>query len=642
MKINTFCFIVFTFLILNMPLLSQSFSGVNVNYVFMIDKSKSMIGIDGPADIFDFVKETINNFITELNSGNVYIFPFSAGLHKDEIRSFSINKSPQDNEKIKKYVNGLVADGKDTWIYDSFESIVDNITPQINENRDGPNYIIYYIYTDGIDTQNKYNMQKLCDDFLAQKIEHKWLYYTTLGIELDTVGKQLNDKEKVIVEQHKNDKTILDQYSDDNIFTISEAKEKISPIQIVLVGLQKINFGNLKKGFQNTASVTRDFEIPLQFNLSKNINNIDLVIKSDLVQLDGNGAVASVGPANVKLDEFIPLTLTIHNANNISKEGKFGGKIRIGSNDATVDILQNELEYYFFWEDVRKVEINSNSIADSILNIELTPDVKQTEIYNFELVFSKNARNNNSKLNVKVIQRDKNKSNLVKLGGVAINNNNVAEATISSEENELKITFKENEEIEPGEYYGDIFFSSDDLELNGSLLKEKPNIYNAKYIGWKLIVKSRPIPSLYKILTLILLIFLFLFAGYKYYLFKLPKLEGSLSVKEDRSEEFIIDLSREDGKTRREGLLIGRESANYLSHLNSQIVVLPKRIKGKLKMQINVKEGIVKLNGDPTVSEYIYDSDKITIDEPGKSVVIIYSNFKNERPQTDNDDFETI
>lgn len=147
------------------------------NHILIIDKTGSMIGVNGSPNIWAKVKKTIVDYITNVEVGDkITIYTYHEFV--DPVSIYDIDTKSEIDSAIA-FVNALKADGKYTCSYKSLSEIFAQEGETSNEIR------IFQVYTDGQDTGTDRcgggTAQAAIKRFEMNNGDYDFLFYVTLG-----------------------------------------------------------------------------------------------------------------------------------------------------------------------------------------------------------------------------------------------------------------------------------------------------------------------------------------------------------------------------------------------------------------------------------------------------------------------------
>nr|WP_281377065.1 vWA domain-containing protein [Deinobacterium chartae] len=143
-------------------------------FIFLIDLSKSMVGVGGSPNIFPRVQRELQRFARTLPEGTeVRLITFDAGPTSD--RSFTL---PGELDRYLAHVRSLRATGTRTYINRTLKQTVMALRP------DERTATLLYLFTDGRDNDSQTRLQDFTRIYQLQRGPHDWLYYLTLGIDV--------------------------------------------------------------------------------------------------------------------------------------------------------------------------------------------------------------------------------------------------------------------------------------------------------------------------------------------------------------------------------------------------------------------------------------------------------------------------
>jgi hypothetical protein len=169
---------------------TASSPGVNpvYDYALLIDISRSMSGGGGNQNIFPEVKSAIVDYLRSIPAGaNIRIIPFSGQIDEGNILSVTLN-TDEDRQKAVDYVDGLVANGQGTWIYDAVGTALDALK-QMQGSDDNAHIQSLLLYTDGQGNgPNDRPVSTLVDRLKVARSDQQYLYVKYIALGTDVPG----------------------------------------------------------------------------------------------------------------------------------------------------------------------------------------------------------------------------------------------------------------------------------------------------------------------------------------------------------------------------------------------------------------------------------------------------------------------
>lgn len=149
--------------------------------VFVLDTSGSMQGKgDGKADIFEKVKKSIRNYVKSADPDVIELIAFDSGVRQTKSYAW-----PSDAKRFEQELADLKADGNNTYLYRSLQSV---LTPLTSPDQYVTNV---FVLTDGIDNDpDKRNTAKAALDAFQQRGALDTLSYIALGTEIPEAARQ--------------------------------------------------------------------------------------------------------------------------------------------------------------------------------------------------------------------------------------------------------------------------------------------------------------------------------------------------------------------------------------------------------------------------------------------------------------------
>lgn len=300
-----------------------------VDYVFLVDVSKSMNGFGGSPVIFPQVKERLKERIRQLGEQQTIIIqPFADGLLPG--RRFTM-RGEADRQAALAFVDGLRADGTNTYIYASLLSTFQDYSVFRGDRTN--RVAAVFVYTDGEDNgPGKQSMADMVRQFGLRRQPYDHLYYLTLGLGLPEADALALDAAEYATHDE------------------SPQGEVRNPV-IIEVRYPSLDFGNLQ-----TAPDTRmeqrfrvRGELPPNFSL-----HLSTVFPEMQLQ---HGPAAEVAPESVAPTAPVHFGLQLVNARNLEPR-RYEGYIRFQSPDPGILVIPSSIPAYFAYEPPRFVAVS--------------------------------------------------------------------------------------------------------------------------------------------------------------------------------------------------------------------------------------------------------------------------------------------
>lgn len=144
-------------------------------FVFVVDTSGSMVGkgTGSRANILPSVKRELLRFVDKAPAASdVEVVTFDEGPKLR--RQF---RMPEDRQGFRAFVQGLKAEGQNTWVYRSLDQVI-----RRPKSRDAATNI--YVLTDGEDNDptRGVGIRGIVERYELDRGAYDWLYYITLGL----------------------------------------------------------------------------------------------------------------------------------------------------------------------------------------------------------------------------------------------------------------------------------------------------------------------------------------------------------------------------------------------------------------------------------------------------------------------------
>lgn len=590
------------FLILITILLSQFFfistqkinaqaSKLKFNYVFIVDISGSMEGKpegSGNEKIFSRLKEVLKDFINEVDNATVFFYPFSGSVDYSQSKKFDI-KSSSTKKDANEYIDGLIANGNTTHIYDSFIEVIKktNIYKQENNEPGEKQITLYYLYTDGKNEGGSGNMQELIDQYKLEPGNDQWIFYTTLGVEASL-----------------NDQTLIKDNKSENIRYIPEPKGKVSPIRLFQPVIPIFNFGNLKKTNQSSRvelfTLTGKKELP---------PDLKVKIILEIKDLHALGAGAKIIP-----DEFVPskeqtFTLQLVNTENI-KDGFYEDTLYFEPTEDFLYVIPNKIPVKFSYTPESTIILEPLSGESFMLNFEDITPQKKFDQKSISVNYNDQAVKSNEIFSVKYEAESNNPSDVILGQDIIINDISQNSVNIDSKSKELLVKVIYSDRLKEGYYKGKLLIEGSGVIFTGDTdgldsLKNNPSVKTIEIV-FKI---NNPWPIWIKIIIIfiaILLLSLILWFGF---------LKRKKFMVFDAGELQIQILDSPAQTVRLNGL-----TACYIGFPNQVQSPLSKIFKGKVLNVLdssNVKVTLKPERKDNIVwTKIIYDRNNVEVQRP--------------------------
>lgn len=299
-----------------------------VDYVFLVDVSKSMNGFGGTPVIFPQVKERLKERIRQLGEQQTIIIqPFADGLLPG--RRFTMREDA-DRQAALAFVDALSADGNNTYIYTSLLSTFRDYSVFRGDRTN--RVAAVFVYTDGEDNgPGNQSMADMVRQFGLRRQPYDHLYYLTLGVKLPEADAAALDAAEYATHDES-------------------PRGKVRNPVIIEVRYPSLDFGNLQ-----TAPDTRmEQRFRLRGALPPNFRlHLSTVFPAMREQ---NGPAAEVAPESVAPTAPVQFGLQLVNARNLEPR-RYEGYIRFQSPDPGILVIPSSIPAYFAYEPPRFVTV---------------------------------------------------------------------------------------------------------------------------------------------------------------------------------------------------------------------------------------------------------------------------------------------
>lgn len=147
-------------------------------YCIVLDKTLSMVGIDGTKQGTTNIWEDVQNYCCGMIDGFapssiVLFYTFDKELFGPDV--FEI-RGEAEKTAIKEKVLSVKVDGKYTWIAPNLDKVIKDVYQRYH-----PDYnIMIYLLTDGIEEKQPCDIQNVISDYEGYKGDYRHLYYVDL------------------------------------------------------------------------------------------------------------------------------------------------------------------------------------------------------------------------------------------------------------------------------------------------------------------------------------------------------------------------------------------------------------------------------------------------------------------------------
>lgn len=578
--------------------------GPVLDHVFLLDTSGSMEGEppgSGNTIIFPEVKKVIKKFLKGRKPGeNIFVYPFDEGIHDSE--KFEIREE-DDISRAQNYIDGLEANGPNTWVYRSLRDAIDRITDFPEENH----VVTIYLYTDGLDNDptRQYSMRDIMAHFNLKRREHDWLYYCTLGVELPPAEKETLEESE-------------------NVTWVKTPTGEVDPIYLIKTKLPVLDYGNLMETDESVR--TEVFVIDNKEELPSDLN---MNVRVDFPKLENLGVGVIVKPSSFSPKEEVELALSLRNREYFGEDGygEYEGMFILSTSSPSVKVIPNKIRVKFTYEPEAIVKISPAHDEEFPINFGKLDVFREKTLITEEegIVLDYNAQAVRKGGNLKIYAKSssKNPSLLTYSKNLIINNEKSEYVMISPPAQEVVFKLVADKNLKAGRYEGTLNFESADFTITGEGLESKQDKPGVPFVIWNFTISKPPLPLWKKILFGIIGLLVLCVIGIVVYCAvtgnPIPRprrkaviSEGtSLEVrdpKERRGEQINLSGERE--------VEMG-QSGEYFQDANVSFTIKAVREQGKDFMLLSVKSGEVYLKKlrereeNAFFEERIFDGDAI-------------------------------
>lgn len=406
--------------------------------------------------------------------------PFSAGL--TDFQSFEV---ASEKQAALDYVENIEANGLQTHVYRAVGDAFHRYRA-ISENSD--RIAVLLVYTDGKDNSpGSVNMGDVVQQFGLERREHDWLYYSTLGVDLDAADRRALEGSGIST------------YNNNPAGTVA-------PIKIVQPRYGLLDFGNLKQGGLETRT--------LRFNTSAGLPRdvqIQVEARFDSLQRQAVYAVLEPSSFNPRAEEGVKLTLALENGT--PAEGQYAGTLRLSSTDPSVLIVPSTVALRFRNEEAAIVKVGLAGGGTPPLALG-TADPYRSEGRGPEIAFNltPNARAQ-SQGGTFIVRFEPDTDNPAALpeGAILVNGQPLVQGRREvslAEGNELRLQAHLSEPIPEGGYSGTFYLENGTVEVDASDLggREMPLAFDVPSEPWSLVDWLLLLLALLAALTLLALV----------------------------------------------------------------------------------------------------------------------------------------
>jgi hypothetical protein len=256
----------------------------NIDWVLVIDTSKSMVGAGGAENIFTKVQEVVvNDFIKKANKGDSIAIIAFGDNPPLVIPSAPIISERSKNDLITA-VRNLKAEGTKTYTGDAVEAALDRIQDLKAEYKDQNRKAALLLFTDGNEEHDPQKPSKYLEDIPISKIKDTSPY--TYIVWLNKKSKPSNELQKFV---DKFDRGRIVQYTPSEISNIhDDFVDNILPPQVTIrptsLDLAEIEPGATYEGTV-IVNTTRNTTLKLALNGVKS-DEVVLISPSKAINLE--------------------------------------------------------------------------------------------------------------------------------------------------------------------------------------------------------------------------------------------------------------------------------------------------------------------------------------------------------------------
>lgn len=166
----------------------------NIDWIFVLDTSKSMIGADGSKNIFGDVKRTLVNFVGKTSDGDsVTLYTFAN--ETDTTRGTQLISGDQDRRNLSEKINAIQADGTRTHTGEALQKAFE-LAGRLRKNpgADARTISIVLLSDGKEDTRGLSNVVSIPSNLKLIPEDPPYLFYVSLGEPepaIDDIGKQM-------------------------------------------------------------------------------------------------------------------------------------------------------------------------------------------------------------------------------------------------------------------------------------------------------------------------------------------------------------------------------------------------------------------------------------------------------------------
>lgn len=435
-------------------------SEIVVDYVILVDVSRSMTGWQGSTVIFPQVKERLKERIQQLDADQtIFIQPFADGLRPG--RRFQV-RSSADRERAIAFVDSLQADGSNTHIYSSLLSTFEDYS--LFRGGQKNRVAAVFVYTDGLDNGREgRTMSQIVEQFRLKRQKYDHLYYATLGARLP-----------------ESDRAALDTVP---FATYDETPKGVVHDYVVIEPrYPSLDFGNLlqapdqrmEQRFRVRGSLPPGFKLGLSTAFPE-------------MRLQ-NGPAAEVNPDSLVPTGPVQLGLEMVNA-RVLRPQRYEGYIQFHSPEPWVVVIPSSITAYFAYEPRRYVQLMYEGRRPPPLRLgQLDPfrsrDRRDSAAARLPVKYDDITRRDGGYFRVRVEQHPDNPGVLparaVRLNGVPGLEHRVDAAAARQLEMAVRLGA---DSVRPGRYQGVLVLEPGNIAVAG------PDT-----IAWRLEVAERPWP----------------------------------------------------------------------------------------------------------------------------------------------------
>ena len=394
---------------------------------------------------------------------------------------FPIN-GPADVSIAQGYVNGLVANGSSTAIYNSVNSVVSKIN-DLRAKSGQDRTAVFFLYTDGNDNVSKgWNLGSFLQNFSLKRGKRDWLFYTELGLAADPAKA-----------------SAFGQF--DRMRYVQASKGNVHPIMEIETLLPVLNFGNLKKRPSSTR--VEKFAMHGLSNLSAPVS---ITGELSFPALKTQGVFAQLKPDSFLPSDGVKLELSLVNSQALA-DSDYHGVLRLTPSDPLVLVVPSEVDIAFTYGEDQEVSIEpgpGTTLPLDFGKLKLVHEPLTTFSKSIATRFSPTAISAAKPLRFSFEDSAANPKPLGSHLALIAEDGSQLAGLIPPQTRQVTLRLTADSTLRPGTYTGRIRLEGDGLLIKGSALTAAGD--NAATLPWRLEVKRAPIPVWVWLLFALLLI----------------------------------------------------------------------------------------------------------------------------------------